>query len=177
MKTKEELRSIPFKNYIVLGVVLLVSILLLYYFCMWVDVYNESKLNKPIMDKYMDVINYNELDSYLVENPNTIIYVSVLENREIRDFEKKFKKLFKKGKIKQELLYLDITEEMMNDELRNELKNNYSVNSVSILDVPVIIVVDNGEVKSIYSISENNYDVERIKLFINSVNFEDEING
>lgn len=177
MKTKEELRSIPFKNYIILGFVLLVSILLLYYFCMWVDAYNESKLNKPIMDKYMDVINYNELDTYLVENPNTIIYVSVLENREIRDFEKKFKKLFKKGKINHEILYLDITENIKDEELKEELRNKYSVNSISILDVPVIIVVDNGEVQSIYSISENNYDVERIKLFINSVNFEDEING
>ena len=32
----------------------------------------------------MTVINYNELDNYLVENPNTIVYVSVLEDETMR---------------------------------------------------------------------------------------------
>lgn len=170
---KDELRKIPFKNYVFLGVVLLVSMLILYYFYLWVDAYNESKLNKPIMNKYMDVINYNELDTYLIENPDTIIYVSVLENKEIRDFEKNFKKLFKKKKINNDILYLDITEDIKNEDIKNELSNKYMINSVSILDVPVIIVIENGNVKSIYSISENNYDVDKVKTYINSIKFEE----
>ena len=88
MIMKEELRKVPVKNYIILGIVITVTMLVLYYFYMWVDVYKESKINIPIMDKYMTVINYNELDNYLVENPNTILYVSVLDNEEIRTFEK-----------------------------------------------------------------------------------------
>lgn len=170
---KDELRKIPFKNYVFLGVVLVVSMLILYYFYLWVDAYNESKLNKPIMNKYMDVINYNELDTYLIENPDTIIYVSILENKEIRDFEKNFKKLFKKKKINNDILYLDITEDIKNEEIKNELSNKYMINSVSILDVPVIIVIENGNVKSIYSISENNYDVDKVKTFINGIKFEE----
>ncbi len=170
---KDELRKIPFKNYVFLGVVLLVSMLILYYFYLWVDAYNESKLNKPIMNKYMDVINYNELDTYLIENPDTIIYVSILENKEIRDFEKNFKKLFRKKKINNDILYLDITEDINNEEIKNELSNKYMINSVSILDVPVIIVIENGNVKSIYSISENNYDVDKVKTFINGIKFEE----
>ena len=31
---------------------------------MWVNIYNESKINKPILDKYLDIINYNELNDY-----------------------------------------------------------------------------------------------------------------
>lgn len=170
---KDELRKIPFKNYVFLGVVLLVSMLILYYFYLWVDAYNESKLNKPIMNKYMDVINYNELDTYLIENPDTIIYVSILENKEIRDFEKNFKKLFRKKKINNDILYLDITEDINNEEIKNELSNKYMINSVSILNVPVIIVIENGNVKSIYSISENNYDVDKVKTFINGIKFEE----
>lgn len=176
---KEELRKVPFKNYIILGIVLLVSMLLLYYFYMWVDAYNESKLNKPIMDKYMEVINYNELDNYLIENPNTIIYVSVLENKEVRDFEKKFKKLFINNEIDNKILYLDITNEINDKSVKEMLKERYSINSVSILNVPNIIVFDDGNLKTIYSISEDNYDIDRIKLFINNNKFseEDELNG
>ena len=91
MMKKDELRVIPIKNYIILGIVLLVSFLILYYLYLWHESYNESKLNVPILDKYMDVINYNELSDYLVENPDSIIYVSVLENSDIRSFEKKLK--------------------------------------------------------------------------------------
>lgn len=176
---KEELRKVPFKNYIILGIVLLVSMFLLYYFYMWVDAYNESKLNKPIMDKYMEVINYNELDNYLIENPNTIIYVSVLENKEVRDFEKKFKKLFINNEIDNKILYLDITNEINDKSVKEMLKERYSINSVSILNVPSIIVFDDGNLKTIYSISEDNYDIDRIKLFINNNKFseEDELNG
>ena len=176
---KEELRKVPFKNYIILGIVLLVSMLILYYFYMWVDAYNESKLNKPIMDKYMEVINYNELDNYLIENPNTIIYVSVLENKEVRDFEKKFKKLFINNEIDHKILYLDITNEINDKSVKEMLKERYSINSVSILNVPNIIVFDDGNLKTIYSISEDNYDIDRIKLFINNNKFseEDELNG
>ncbi|MBR7042104.1 MAG: hypothetical protein IKI04_01240, partial [Bacilli bacterium] len=100
---KEELRVIPKKNYIILALVLLLSFLFIYYLYLWFDSYNEAKLNIPIMNKYMEVINYNELSDYLVENPDTIIYVSVLENSDIRNFEKKFKNLFKRHEIDKDI--------------------------------------------------------------------------
>ena len=176
---KEEKRIVPLKNYVILGIIIVVTLLLLHYFYMWFDAYNETKLNRPILDKYMEVINYNELDNYLIENPNTIIYVSVLEDSEIRNFEKKLKELFKNGEIQSDILYLDITEDIKNTKIKNEIRNKYSINSVSILDVPAIMVVDNGEVKSINTISSVNYDLDRIKALINGVVFseEDEING
>ncbi len=175
----KEKRIIPFKNYIILFVIIIVSLLLVRYFYMWFDAYNDTKLNMPILDKYMEVINYNELDNYLIENPNTIIYVSVLEEPEIRDFEKKLKDVFKNGGIESEILYLDITNDIKNDKTKREMKKKYSINSTSILDVPAILVIDNGELKSINTIDVTDYDIDRIKALINGVVFseEDEIDG
>ena len=172
---KEELRNVPFKNYVVLGIVLIVSMLILYYFYMWIEAYNDTKLNKPIMNKYMEVINYNELGAYLVENPNTIIYVSVLENKEIRDFEKQFKKIFKNRKVKKDILYLDVTENMKDEYIRNDLSSVYMINS----DVPKILVFDDGIIGDVYNIDVTNYDVNKIKEYINNIKFsnEDNING
>ena len=39
---KDELRKVPVKNYVILGVVIVVTMLILYYFYLWVDVYKES---------------------------------------------------------------------------------------------------------------------------------------
>ena len=176
---KEELRVIPKKNYLILVGIIIFSLLLIYYFYLWFDAYNETKLNRPILNKYMEVINYNELEDYLVESPNAIIYVSVLEDSEIREFEKQFKSLFKSKQIEKEILYMNITEELRNNKIKKERGNKYVVNGASISDVPVIAIFENGVLSSIYSIKNNNYDTESLKMYINGINFNNngEING
>ena len=171
---KDELRVIPKKNYIILGVVIIVTLLILYYFLMWIDAYNETKLNKPILNKYMEVINYNELSDYLIENPDTIIYVSVLEDKEIREFEKKVKVLFKKHEIDKEILYLDITNDLNNKEIKNEMINKYNFGNYNMTNVPLVIVFENGIVKNIFSASNNEYNIDSFKTFINDTTFTSE---
>ena len=169
---REAFREIPIKNYIILGVVLFITMLILYYFYCWVDVYKESKINIPIMDKYRSVINYNELDNYIVENPDTIIYVSVLEDEKIRGFEKEFKNKYKNKEIENELLYMNITEDIKNNDIRDDMVSKYNINDLDVLDVPCVLVFNDGMLKSIYSISDNNYDVERFTIYLNNIELE-----
>lgn len=170
----EKLRVIPKKNYIVLGIVILITLFLVYYLYMWFDAYKETKINIPILDKYMNVINYNELSDYLIENPNTIIYVSVLEDEEIREFEKEFKFSLKKNEIEKDVLYLDITDDIKNKNVRNDMESKYMINSQSITDVPSILVIEDGKLKNIYSVSNNGYNMKKVRLFINNVHFNSE---
>ena len=169
---KDELRKIPVKNYVILGVVIVVTILILYYFYMWVDVYKESKINIPIMDKYMTVINYNELDNYVVENPDTIVYVSVLENDEIREFEKKFKNKYKNDLIDNDILYMNVTDDIKDESLKDGMISKYFVNGLNIADVPCVLVFKNGMLKSIYSVKDNDYDIDRFTIYINNIDME-----
>lgn len=169
---REAFREIPIKNYIILGVVLFITMLILYYFYCWVDVYKESKINIPIMDKYMSVINYNELDNYIVENPDTIIYVSVLEDEKIRGFEKEFKNKYKNKEIDNELLYMNITDDIKDMDIRDEMVSKYSINSLDMTDVPSLLVFNNGELSSIYSVRDNDYDIDRFVLYINNIVLE-----
>ena len=166
-----DMRKIPVKNYIILGVLLVSTFLLLYYLYSWLVVYNESKLNQPILDKYMNVINYNELDDYLVENPNSIIYVSVLNNQEIRDFEIEFKNILKSNKVKYDMLYMDLTDELNNGELSAYVKEKYVFNSLNLSDVPLVLIFQNGQLKYIYALKDNGYDVNRLVTFINEIDF------
>lgn len=166
------LRKVPVKNYIILGVVIVITLFILYYFYLWVDVYKESKINIPIMDRYMTVINYNELDNYIVENPDTIVYVSILEDDKIREFEKKFKNKYKGNDINNEVLYMNITEDIDNKSVRNDMALKYSLNDLSITDVPCVLVFSDGMLKSIYSISDNDYDIERFTIYLNNIVLE-----
>ena len=168
----DELIKIPTKNYIILGVVILVTLFILYYFYMWVDVYKESKINIPIMDKYMTVINYNELDNYVVENPNTIVYVSVLEDDRIREFEKQFKNKYRNNEIENDVLYMNITDDIRNTNIKEDMDDRYVLNDLSITDVPCVLVFNDGLLKSIYSVSDNNYDIERFTIYLNNIDME-----
>ena len=77
---KEKTREIPLKNYVYLFLILLGSILFLTYAYTWYETYTENKLNISIMNNYLTVINYNELDNYITENKDAVIYVSLLGN-------------------------------------------------------------------------------------------------
>ena len=139
---------------------------------MWVDVYKESKVNIPIMDKYMAVINYNELDNYVVENPDTIVYVSVLENDEIREFEKKFKSKYKNDLIDNDILYMNVTEDISDKSVKDGMVSKYFVNGLNITDVPCVLVFKNGILKSIYSVKDNDYDIDRFTIYINNIDMD-----
>ena len=107
---KDKERTIPIKNYLILGVILILTLGLVYYFYLWYINYEESKLNETIMDRYLEVINYNELNDYIIENRNAMIYTSVLEDNNIRKFEIKFKNTIVRNSLKEKLLYMDMTD-------------------------------------------------------------------
>lgn len=151
----------PLKNYFILAIILILSIILVIYFYMWYGAYEDNKLNTPIMDKYLSVINYNELEDYLVENKNAVIYVSVLENEKIRVFEKKFKNIITDNSLNNSILYLDLTYESRENDLFLDFKNEYGVT-----DLPCIILFKNGTVYDVYNIKNYDYNIDDLLTFL-----------
>lgn len=159
-------REIPLKNYIILGLVVLLTLGLVYYFYLWYITYEESKLNETIMDRYLEVINYNELNDYIVENRNAMIYTSVLEDNNIRKFEIKFKNIVVKNALKDKILYMDMTD-IFKDKIKyTELRNSYQINNYNITNVPCILVFKDAKLVDIYSIKDNNYNTDNVLNYI-----------
>jgi len=156
----EKLRVIPIKNYIYLFLILLGSLLFLIYLYTWYETYNQSKLNTSIMNNYLTVINYNELDNYIIENKDAIIYVSVLGDENINRFEKSFKSYVIENNLKNDLLYLDLTTENKDSAIKKlQIKN----------DFPYIVVYTNGNITDTYSISDNNYSSKKTIKYLNRI--------
>lgn len=153
-------KKIPLKNYILLGIVLLITIILVVYIYMWNKTYKETALQTKIIDEYLQVINYNELDNYLTENKNSVMYCSVLEDKTIRSFEKKFKNIIKKYSLNNKMLYLDLTKEIKNKQISNELKEK------NITGIPSIIIYKDGNLYKIYDIKENKYNINKLIEFL-----------
>ena len=157
---KENTKQVPFKNYIYLFCILLGSILLLFYIYTWYETYNENKLYTSIMNKYLTVINYNELDNYITETPNAILYVSVLGDKKINRFEEQFKNNISNSNLRNHILYLDITNEEKEEAMK---KLNIDTN------LPYLLVYTNGKITDTYSIEKNNYSTKKTIKYLNRI--------
>lgn len=157
---KDKLREVPLKNYIYLFLILLGSILLLFYIYRWYDTYNKNKLNTNIMNEYLTVINYNELDNYIIENKDAIIYVSVLGNEDINRFERKFKNIVKENHLKNNILYLDLTNENV-ETITKKLQIGEKF--------PYLVVYTNGQITDTYSIGDANYSNKKTLKYLNRI--------
>lgn len=163
-------KEIPLKNYILLSIVLILTIVVVIYFFLWKNTYEKSKLQTPILDDYLLVINYNELNNYLVENKDAIIYISKLNNENIRLFENKFKNIINKNNLNNKILYLDLTEELNKKSIVNELNKKYGK---EMTEIPSIIIIKDGKISSSYNIKENGYNVKSLEKYLEK---EDVIN-
>ena len=135
-------KEIPLKNYILLSIILIFTIVIVIYLFMWYSAYENNKLENQILDECLMVINYNELENYIVENKDAIIYTSSLNNIESRTFENKFKNIIKKNNLDNTILYLDLTGD------------------------PSLLTFKNGELEKIYNIKENNYNIKKIEKYL-----------
>lgn len=156
----EKSKKVPTKNYIYLGTILLVSILILFYAYRWYETYKESKLNIGIMNDYLTVINYNELNDYIIENKNAVIYVSILGDEKINKFETSFKNTIMDNNLRNSILYLDVTNENISN-----VKNQLEINT----DLPCIVVYTNGKITDTYSIVDNKYSTKKIVKYLNRI--------
>ena len=163
-------KEIPLKNYILLSIVLILTIVVVIYFFLWKNTYEKSKLQTPIIDDYLLVINYNELNNYLVENKDAIIYVSKLNDESIRLFENKFKNIINKNNLNNKILYLDLTEELKENNIVKEINKKYGK---EMTEVPTIVIIKDGKISSSYNIKENKYNIKLLEKYLEK---EDVIN-
>ena len=163
-------KEIPLKNYILLSIVLILTIVVVIYFFLWKNTYEKSNLQTPILDDYLLVINYNELNNYLVENKDAIIYVSKLNDESIRLFENKFKNIINKNNLNNKILYLDLTEELKENNIVKEINKKYGK---EMTEVPTIVIIKDGKISSSYNIKENKYNIKLLEKYLEK---EDVIN-
>ena len=163
-------KEIPLKNYILLSIVLILTIVVVIYFFLWKNTYEKSKLQTPILDDYLLVINYNELNNYLVENKDAIIYISKLNNENIRLFENKFKNIINKNNLNNKILYLDLTEDLKENNIVKKINKKYGK---EMTEVPTIVIIKDGKISSSYNIKENKYNIKLLEKYLEK---EDVIN-
>lgn len=152
------MKKIPLKNYFILGIILASSIFIVLYIN---KLYLSTKNNDNILNGFIKEIKTQEIDNYIIENPNFIIYLGY-KNNDNKSFEKKFKKLVTKYDLQRDIVFIDINQ--FNDEDFNDFCNKYAgklLNKDSSL-----IIIDNQKVIDVFDITKENSDIELVKMFL-----------
>ena len=151
------MKRIPLKNYFILGIILASSIFIVLYIN---KLYLSTKNNDNILNGFIKEIKTQEIDNYIIENPNFIIYLGY-KNNDNKSFEKKYKKLVTKYDLQRDIVFIDINQ--FNDVAFNEFCNKYAgelLNKDSSL-----IIIDNQKVIDVLDITKENSDIELVKMF------------
>ena len=154
-------KDIPKKNYFILGIILIISCILVYYINAWYSLYQYEKRGNSPITTYMEIINYNEVENYIAENSDAIIYVSKSNNLKIRKFEEDNEKLFKKLELNYNILYMDAKD------VNKDLKIKYNVNKY-----PTILFFKNKRLVNKYVLELDNINYSDMKNIIDYSNGE-----
>lgn len=113
-----------YKNYIILGVALLLTIVLAMYALKWYDVYKEAMKNKAIISDYISEIKLPELKTYISDKHNAVVYFGITDDSKCRSFERRFKDTISKYQLTEEVVYLSVND-LRGDNLAKDLDDTY----------------------------------------------------
>ncbi len=138
-------RNIPFKNYVILGIISLVTFALLYYF---VDFYNREKAYESSIHtrmRFLSEVKESEIENYILDNHDVIIYISDSTDDAYQDFEKQLKTLMNHQNLTKSVVYMDM----------NKISSEKNIKNIFHLDTlvypNVLIVSDAAATETLYT--------------------------
>lgn len=131
------MREIPKKNYIIVLLIAIGVVLL----CFGLRSMYKSSGEKTYPSVIKDIVHeikIDDLDNYLQENPDVVLYIYDSSKKNNRDTEKSFKKLIVDNDISQYVVYVEKTD---------KIKDEYDLDKNS----PILVAYQNGVLKEVLS--------------------------
>ena len=146
------MRKIPQKNYVILFVILLLSVILAFYLKNWYEMRSSVIGDKNLLVENLPELKLEEIDTFIQENPNIIIYVASSNDEQNKEFEKKlYDYIVKRDRIF-EFVYLN--KDLINESQIIELQRKYAIDEikdVNMTNIPNFYVIQDGKIIDFYN--------------------------
>ena len=150
------MKSIPVKNYFVLVLIIIVSGFIALVIMNLFKNYNNPERKNIFQNKIL----FEELETYMLENPNFIVYLASTSLNDSK-FEKKFQKFIVSNDLVNDVIY--INRDNMNDLQFQDYLSNYLYEDKKVTLSDCIMVIDDQTIKAIIPITKEFNDMETIK--------------
>lgn len=162
-------KRIPVKNYVVLGVIIILTLLITLYLCSWYRQYSENKITEPIITDTLREVEYNNLNTVLKERDVLIMYMCTTDEDICRNFEKQFASYVKDNNLTEEIIYLNLGYSMDEDELLSKVYNNYKSDSLvkKVYTYPTLMIFNQGKIVDVLSSSsKDKITIKQVEEFL-----------
>ncbi len=165
MEEQEEKKG-SLHNYILLIIIFMLCIGIVLYVCQMYKVYDEEQKKTPIIQGELSEIYQEDLDHFILENPTVVLYMCTSNDEICRDFEKSFLKLLKKREYNNEIVYLNLTNQDI-DQFIKSFNTTYPNKVKLTKNYPSFVLFEDGKIKSILQGSENKkLTISKVKQFL-----------
>ena len=159
MNKKE--RVIPKKNYLYVLLMIIGVVIITFAIFNLNDKYQLKKLEQSYFEGYLNEISSKELNTVLTE-PSSELFILLTEtnNEKIYNFEIDLMKIIKKNNLRDNFIYLDLTNK--NEEI-NDLNKMFNI---KLREIPAIIYLKNGELIKVIDSKETLLKAEELEKLI-----------
>ena len=166
--SKEERRNVPLKNYVILSIIFIITILLTLYINAWIKAYKESNIEvSPLKDTVQEITIY-DIKMSLSETNETILYIGDDTDYSL---DKDILKVINKEELNDIFYYIDVSN-IEDTVYINSLKDNFQELSNNINKGPMLIYIKNGVAIKVKDSSKSRLNINDldtlIKTYINN---------
>lgn len=140
-------KKIPKKNYIKLLIICAFTLGVVFVLRAWYVSHLEYQKTIPVIDGVISEIKYNEFDTYIIENQDVVIYIGASEDMNCREVEAKFKEYIIENELREEIIYLNISDSEDRETIISEINTKYGdTNSITIDSYPALLLFKEGKI-------------------------------
>lgn len=107
-------REVPKKNYVYFMLLTFITLVALIYFVKWYQIRESEQVKSTVQISVASELKADEIDNYLLENPDVIVYIASSKDGVMSSFEKRFDDYLRNKELLNKIVYIDtakITEE------------------------------------------------------------------
>lgn len=150
MSKRRNNKEVPTKNYIIIGIIFVISFVLMLMGGKWYKNYLEYQLTIPVISGYVNELSEQEIDNYLLENNDVMIYIGKSDDNNCRILEKDLKTFIKKHNLRGQIIYIDLNKINNKESFINDFNQKYATNKM-IEEYPVFIILEDAKILDLVS--------------------------
>ncbi len=158
MKKEAVKRKITIGNYIALSIIIILSLFAFYLSRKVYLDYQKYNMQRAFLSGTVAELSTAEIDNYITDNADALIYFGVSDDENSRAIEKQLLKLIEKDKLKEEIVYLNLTDEINKDAYIDIFNNKYMTKTNGVNNYPALVLV--LERKAVASISKKDKELK-----------------
>lgn len=163
------MRIIPKKNYIILLLVVVVTVLGTFYTRnkYLAKVAYENSSNERMT--FVSEIKEKELDNYLMENRDVVIYMASSSDETVFKFEKELRNYVNDEQLGKDVIYINlnnVSKKFISKFEDKYFSNELKASKTHLNDEPNMLIVSGGKVTSIMDKKDNKINIEDAKEYL-----------